>query len=85
MPEEHELENLQSESLHALYERVEELKSEEITCASKGVTVAGVTRMRVLLSTLTKLAKAARKELLEIKHGQVRSGRRNPSPPTEEG
>lgn len=85
MPDTSALKELPSPALHSIYDRVDELKSEEITCADKGVTGAGITRMRVLLSTLTKLCKAARKELHEVKNGKVRSPGRDLHPNPEEG
>lgn len=67
-----EVQRVESSSLKKLYVVVEELRSEELTTAEKQ-TKAGLTRMRVKLSAITKLCKSARKELLEMRDGKIGS------------
>lgn len=66
-----ELKRIDSPALQELYKDVDALKSEDITTAKKN-TKAGLTRMRVLLSSVSKLCKEVRKELLEMRDGKTK-------------
>lgn len=65
------LHRIDSASLREIYQIVEELKSDDVTTAAKRTKI-GMTRMRVKLSQINKLCKDARKELLEMRDGEIR-------------
>ncbi len=65
------LHRIDSAALRELYQLVEEINSEDVSTAV-GRTKAGLTRIRVKLAQAGKLCKDARKDLLEMRDGQIR-------------
>jgi len=69
-----QLARIDSAALREIYTIVDQIRSEDISTANRH-TKAGLTRMRGLLSTLSKRCKTAREELLEMRNGQIRHTR----------
>jgi len=63
------LDQIDCDALHEIYELVDKIKGDELQTAAKGTKV-GLTRMRVNLAKVSKLCKAVRKQLLEMRDGQ---------------
>jgi len=67
-----EVKRLDCAALKEIYALVDLIRSDEVQTAERRIKV-GYTRMRTKLATLSKLCKAARQELLEMRDGKVRS------------
>jgi len=65
------LHRIESAALREIYQIVKEIDSEDISTANRRVKV-GLTRIRVKLAQVSKLCKEARKDLLEMRNGEIR-------------
>lgn len=63
------LKRLDCPPLKEIYELIDRVRGDELKTAERG-TAAGLTRMRVNLSKISKLCKEARKQLLEMRNGK---------------